>query len=52
MKRAIQVLALGALLAATAQAALPKTQVKVGFGGGPIPLCNPFVEDCSKQQFN
>jgi len=26
--------------------------VKVGFGGGPVPLCNPFVEDCSKQQFN
>jgi hypothetical protein len=49
MKRAIQVLALGALLAATAQAALPKHEVKVGFGGGPIPFCDPYVQDCSKQ---
>ncbi|HZU23350.1 MAG TPA: hypothetical protein VE998_11010 [Terriglobales bacterium] len=44
MKLAIRILALSALLAATAQAALPKTTVKVGFGGGPVPLCDPYVE--------
>lgn len=46
MKRAIQVLALVALFAATTQAALPKNQVTLGFGAGPIPLCDPTVEQC------
>lgn len=47
MKRAIRILALSALLAATAQAALPKNQVKLAFGGGaPVPLCDPTVETC------
>lgn len=46
MKRAIQVLALVALFAATTQAALPKNQVKLGFGGGPVPLCDPTVQTC------
>ncbi|MBV8207683.1 MAG: hypothetical protein JO041_12885 [Acidobacteria bacterium] len=47
MKRAMQILALGALLFATAQAALPKSQVTLGFGSGsPVPLCDPTVQQC------
>lgn len=47
MKRAIQVLAFAALLAASVQAALPKNQMKLAFSGGsPIPLCDPSDPSC------
>jgi hypothetical protein len=48
MKLTIRILAFSALLVATAQAALPKTQVKLGFAGSgnPVPLCDPTVQTC------